>query len=709
MNKQTCFAFVLFICGWLLIAATTASLSSTAVAQPLINLPTNFTATVWADHLELPVDIEFLPSGDIFVAEKGVGLDVDGISKVKLLPADQGPPITILTLSTNSYWDSGLIGLVLDPDFANNGYFYVLYSTGEKALNWVGESSLRLSRFTYHAEFQAVPPASELILLDNLGWEKWHHGGGLAFDEQGYLYIGIGDMEKYGDAQNLLSKRGKILRIKPTAAGYEIPADNPYLYNPLAPPELYAVGFRNPFRMSYNMATAELLVADVGHGTWEEINVVESGRNYGWSVREGPCPKGQYQPCAPTPGLYTKPLYNFPHIIGEGSAITGLTYYSGLSFPADYRRKLFFADYSKNTLEWIDPQAAGDLVATPFASNLNSPVDVEYAYGKLYVVSIETGQIIEIAYQEDGQALFDVRLTAAQTLGPPPLAINFVAEGVNDDTEIWRYHWEFGDGSAPQTTNSAAVSHTYTAEGVYTAVVQVTGSGGSQSLKSTLTVVVYNGEIPELHLTNLDDNGRMHSYHAGDQIKYEVVRPSGTSDLHPETPYTWTIDLVHNQHRHFLVRGHAAESGTFTIPTETHGSTDIFYRFTLTMHTADGREIPVTRLLSPELVSLQLMADPSPIPLKIDGVIQQTPYTFPAIIGEERQLQAEESLLFADGVYQFSNWEQNRPDQAEPPVVFGGQPLQSITVPTQPTSYTARYLYQYPQLKQFLPILLKAN
>ncbi|MCB0032437.1 MAG: PQQ-dependent sugar dehydrogenase, partial [Anaerolineales bacterium] len=592
---------------------------------------------------------------------------------------------------------------------ANNGYFYVLYSTGENALAWSGQSSVRLSRFTYHAEFQAVPSASELILLDDLGWEKWHHGGGLAFDEHGYLYIGIGDMEVYGDAQNLLSKRGKILRIKPTAAGYEIPADNPYLYNPIAPPELYAIGFRNPFRLFYNAITTELLVADVGHGHLEEINVVESCRNYGRAVREGPCPKGHYQPCSPTPGLYVAALYNFPHILGKGSAITGLTYYSGLSFPADYRSKLFFADYSLNTLAWIDPQAEGDLVATPFATNINSPVDVEYANGNLYVVSIETGQIIEISYQEDGQALFDVQLTAAQTIGPSPLGVSFVAEGVNDDTETWSYQWEFGDGSAPQTTNSAAVSHTYTAEGVYTAAVQVSGSAGSQSSKSTLTVVVYNGEIPELQLTNLNDNGRTHSYQAGDQIKYEAVRPSGTADLHPETPYTWTIDLVHNQHRHFLVRGYAAESGTFTIPTETHGSTDIYYRFTLTMHTADEREIPVTRLLSPELTTLQLAADPSPVPLKIDGVTQLTPYNFLAIIGEERHLQADQSLLFQDGVYQFANWEQTDLDGGEPAAVLGDQPPQWITVPAVPTTYTARYLYQYPQLKQFLPLLVKAN
>ncbi len=202
--------------------------------------------------LQNPVDFEFDMEGALFIIEKGHGDGAQSVAALKRIAPGEVEPRTVLHLGVDNYWERGTGGLVLDPHFAHNGYLYLTYNSGEASLDWAGESYLRLSRFTYNPVTQLIDPTSELILLDGLSPGVLHHGGGLLFDTAENLLVAVGDGGEELNPQNLLARQGKILRLRPTAVGYDIPADNPFLdeaENNAADSLVYAFGLRNPFRL----------------------------------------------------------------------------------------------------------------------------------------------------------------------------------------------------------------------------------------------------------------------------------------------------------------------------------------------------------------------------------------------------------------------------------------------------------------------------
>jgi glucose/arabinose dehydrogenase len=266
----------------------------------------------------------------------------------------------------NDFYDErGLLGLAFHPDFADNGRFYISYS---------GHLSIDLSpdewdHTTYISEFivsaddpNQADPASERILLaiDKPGYN--YEAGHIAFGPDGYLYIATGDSvrdpasEAGTYAQDVNSLLGKILRIDVdgTAAsgqGYLIPADNPFTTG-AGRPEIFAYGFRNPYRFSFDVSedgVSRLFVADVGQAMMEEVSRVEAGGNYGWPIREGTrCfnPQRWDQPlegCS-TSGL-SEPEIVYPHQ-GDLSAVIGGFVYRGSSIP-ELRDAYIFGDWGR--------------------------------------------------------------------------------------------------------------------------------------------------------------------------------------------------------------------------------------------------------------------------------------------------------------------------------------------------------------------------
>ena len=187
----------------------------------------------------------------------------------------------------------GLLGLAFHPDYESNGYFFVYYSTN------VGGTPhrARLSRFQVGGNPDDADETSEKILLEFDDRQGNHNGGALCFDDDGYLYAAIGDEggggDLYDNAQNRTVLFGKILRLDVDqnvgiAPYHGIPADNPYFGNTSGfREEIFAYGLRNPWRMSYDAVTDRIWVGDVGQGSFEEINIIERGKNYGWDCREG--------------------------------------------------------------------------------------------------------------------------------------------------------------------------------------------------------------------------------------------------------------------------------------------------------------------------------------------------------------------------------------------------------------------------------------
>jgi glucose/arabinose dehydrogenase len=228
--------------------------------------------------------------------------------------------------------EQGLLGLAFNPNFNQNPYFYVDYVTDNPRRTVI-------ARYTTTADSSIADKNSEQIILEINQPFSNHKGGQLAFGSDGYLYIGVGDGGSEGDplgkGQNRSTLLGKILRINVDLASagknYSIPSDNPFIGNTAGfREEIYAYGFRNPWRFSFDSTSGQLWVGDVGQDRIEEIDVVEKGKNYGWSLMEGTllynAPSG-----TDVSGLEL-PVWNYTHQVGN--AVIGGNIYHGSALPS---------------------------------------------------------------------------------------------------------------------------------------------------------------------------------------------------------------------------------------------------------------------------------------------------------------------------------------------------------------------------------------
>lgn len=226
----------------------------------------------------------------------------------------------------------GMIGLAFDPDFSDNGHLYVHYSVDPPRRGVI-------SRFTVDAGAPSrVDPTTELVLFEIPQPFINHNGGMLAFGPDGFLYIGLGDGGSGGDpfnnAQNPRTLLGSVLRVdvhnSSAESRYEIPHDNPFASGEHGRPEVWAYGLRNPWRFSFDPATGDLWLADVGQNAWEEVNIVTKGGNYGWNVMEA-------DRCYPLNDLscdqdgLTGPIVYYTH--ADGCSVIGGYVYRGDRLP----------------------------------------------------------------------------------------------------------------------------------------------------------------------------------------------------------------------------------------------------------------------------------------------------------------------------------------------------------------------------------------
>lgn len=659
--------------------------------------------------LHLPTDMLFLPSGDIFVLEKGTGAGTNGRSAVRLVRNGMLAEQPVLTLSTTITGEAGLTGVVLDPNFPNNHYFYLWYTVGEAAKNWRGELVNRLSRFVYDEQHGTADSNSEVILLEDQPWGYHHHGGALMFGADGYLYVGLGDRELANIPQNLGMLNGKVLRIQPTAMGYAIPPDNPWVDVEGVRAEIYSYGLRNPFRITRRQQDQKLFMLDVGELAWEEINEVLPGANYGWDLREGPCPKGEFQPCPAAPPGYTDPVVYYPHAndLNPLTAISALAFYEGSGYPAEYHNQLFFADFGLRQIQWVATGNDG-FVLTPFAANTGMVVDMEYFKEHLYYLVFDRGEINMITYAEAPNQAPTAQLTADTVLGAAPLTVHFsAAESQDPDDAILQYRWDWGDGTPTLLTQSTVVSHTYTTDGAYTARLQVTDIRGAASDAVSQLINVFSGELPRIQLENLTDPNRP-QFHMGDKWRYQVVRASGLAGLDPNAPYLWSISLYHDQHKQPLLSSFAAD-GIFEISRKEYQSEwNLHYHFELTMTTAQGQRLTFAQTLEPEVVQLQVDAKPIPVMIQSNSVVTTTAYSIKSVIGAILTLDAPPVILDGDTMGNFDYWyiySDGWPVQATHDGEIIREPTLVFTAPNVHTEYIAFYSYAGPAVKLWLPLI----
>jgi hypothetical protein len=295
--------------------------------------------------------------------------------------------------------ESGLLSVAFPPDYASSGLFYVYY--GNTAGN------VEIDEFTRSAADPTVadPASRRTVLVVAHPVYTNHYGGQLQFGPDGYLYAGLGDGggggDPSGNGQNLGVLLAKILRIDPRQSGgdaYTVPADNPFVSTPGARPEIWAYGVRNPFRFSFDRATGDLTIGDVGQDTREEVDLAPAGTgagaNYGWNIFEGTF---QFRPGTLT--NHTPPVLERPRNMGFCTSIVGgyVVRDPGLpSLAGDY----VYGDYCTGSLRAAHlelPFATNDRGVNAAVPNLSS--FGEDAAGCLYVISL-SGPVFRLVESE---------------------------------------------------------------------------------------------------------------------------------------------------------------------------------------------------------------------------------------------------------------------------------------------------------------------
>jgi glucose/arabinose dehydrogenase len=298
--------------------------------------------------------------------------------------------------------EMGLLGLVFDPDYQTNNFFYVNYTHMEGFSRFS-----RISRFEVTSDADVADPSSELILITIPQPQSNHNGGDLNFGGDGYLYIAMGDGGGAGDpndlSQDLQEYLGKMLRIDVTGTtsttNYLIPPDNPFVGDSGALDEIWSLGLRNPWRFSFDKLTDDLYIADVGQYLWEEVNRQPAssagGENWGWRCYEG---DEEFN----TAGCGISDAYDFPiHVYhhSQGCAVTGGYVYRGTLSPVLYGKYLF-ADYCLGTIWALEND--GDPVLYEIGSIAgNWTTFGEDINGELYIANKDNNVVYRIVIPID--------------------------------------------------------------------------------------------------------------------------------------------------------------------------------------------------------------------------------------------------------------------------------------------------------------------
>ncbi len=303
-------------------------------------------------------------SGRLFVTEQQgtVAIVIDGRRQPK--------PFMDIRAKVSCCGETGLLSLAFHPRYKETGYVYVNYT------NLDGDTVI--SRYRVSDERDQADPESAFPLLTIKQTAQIHNGGQLQFGPDGFLYIGMGDGGSFGSsddedsggdpgnrAQNKTELLGKMLRLDvDRGTPYGIPDDNPFKDQAEARPEIWALGFRNPWRFSFDRKTGDLFISDVGETRREEINFQPAGsaggENYGWRRMEGKLCFNPTYDC--NDGSLTEPIIEYDHY--DGCAVIGGYRYRGRAFP-ELAGTYLFADFCTTTVFGARPSDKGGWTSLP--------------------------------------------------------------------------------------------------------------------------------------------------------------------------------------------------------------------------------------------------------------------------------------------------------------------------------------------------------
>jgi type 1 glutamine amidotransferase len=596
------------------------------------SLPGSFQKVTLDSNTNNPMALDIAADGRVFYIER------DG--RVQIIKPDTGTTVTAATLSVFTGNEDGLLGIRLDPNFATNHWIYLYYSPS------TGAARNQISRFTVSGDSISLAGEVAVLQVPTQRNTCCHEAGSMVFDSAGNLYLATGDntnpfesdgfaplderagrqdFDSQRTAANTNDLRGKILRITPQANGaYTIPSGN--LFAPdtaQTKPEIFAMGFRNPFRIGMDKATNTLYVADYGpdaqaanpnrgpEGT-VEWNILTAG-NYGWPYCDGnnyafndftfpSGPSGAPFNCASpvnnspnNTGLTNLPASRpatvdydyggnplYPEIGGGGAPMAGPVYrynaalVSDRKWPAYWDGKALFGEWNQSKLYSFqvtpDGRSLVDINQMLVGMNVIRPMALEFGPdGAMYLIEWGSGfggnnddsGVYRIDYAAGDAAPIAVA-SGSPTSGPTPLTVNFSSAGSRDPAgQPITYSWTFGDGG---TSTAANPSHTYTTAGSFNAQLTVRDPGGKTGIANV--PISAGNTAPTVNITFPPDGG---VFGWGDQVRYTVAvsdPEDGTIDC---SRVTLQYYLGHDSHAH-PIQNFTGCSGLVQIPSSSgHG------------------------------------------------------------------------------------------------------------------------------------------
>lgn len=314
-----------------------------------------------------------------------------------------------------------VLGIVFHPNYEVNGNFYVAYCIDSLGFR------IKIIRLTVSSNPDSASLSTRAEVLSYLEPDDHHQGGKMLFGQDGYLYYSFGDETLIAGDNHYLN--GKLIRIDVSTIPYTIPPTNPYINHPTFRKEIYASGFRNPHKFSFDYVTNKIWLGDVGDGSWEEVNDVEKGKNYGWPYMEGFSCYGFG--CDTAGRNLTPPFYAYPHN-GTGKSITGGFVYRGHSDSGLYG-KYIYADFVQKQIFALDlnTRISQQLVQT----TLLMATFGETEHKELYVADLFSGIYSFYTIYKQGDVNKDGAVNLADMILVYNANINFES-GINLRTDL---------------------------------------------------------------------------------------------------------------------------------------------------------------------------------------------------------------------------------------------------------------------------------
>ena len=749
-----------FILTMLLVVTASVSVVGTSRSADAATLPAGFQESTVVSGLVNPTVVRFSSDGRVFVAEKR------GVIKVFDSLSDTSPDVFAdLNANVHNFWDRGLLGMALAPNFPTDPSVYVLYTydhelgSSAPAPRWgtpgtysdpcptppgaTGDGCVvsgRLSRL--QASGNAMTGSEQVLVEDWCQQYPSHSVGSVEFGRDGALYASAGDGASFnfvdwgqdgaplnpcGDppggvgaaltpptaeggalrSQDLrtagdpVTLDGTVIRVDP-ATGAALP-DNPSSSTDPNAKRIIASGLRNPFRITARPGTDELWVGDVGWNDWEEINRVMGGtgvQNFGWPCYEGAGRQSGYdganlkvcEDLYAQAGAVSAPYHAYHHtsrvVPNEGcptgsSSMAGLEFEfatGGNSYPAEYDGGLFFADYSRDCIWFMqrgaDGHPAPGLIRT-FVAGAANPVNLETGPGgDLFYVDFDGGTIRRITFTSANQPPV-ARATAAPTTGSAPLTVTFDGSGSSDPDsgDTLQFAWDLdGDGAFDDST-MVRPTHTYTSAGTVTATLRVTDRAGATDDQS-ITISVGGNTAPT---AVINAPGAGTTWSVGDVINFSGSATDAQDGALPPSALTWNLVMNHcpsNCHKHPVQSYAGVVGGSFTAPDHQYPS---YLELELTATDSGGLTATTVVRLDPRTVQLTFQTSPGGLQLAVNGTAAKAPITRTVIVGSSNTVSAVTPQRKGSKTYSFTSWSD------------GGAQTHTLTAPTTSTTYTARY------------------